>query len=61
VTLMQASILLRAAAKGGASSSRVAEGFCATRFGSEAGWGAVFGAGKAAMDVDSILRRAWEE
>jgi hypothetical protein len=52
---------LRAAEKGGASSSRVAEGFCATRFGSEAGWGAVFGAGKAAMDVDSILRRAWKE
>jgi putative acyl-CoA dehydrogenase len=53
VTLIQAGVLL-----GGAPP--VAEGFCATRLCDSAGWGAVFGAGDAAMDVSAILRRAWE-
>ncbi len=43
----------------GAGAAEVAEGFCATRLGAEAGWGAVFGAASAAMEVDAILQRAW--
>jgi putative acyl-CoA dehydrogenase len=62
VTLMQASLLLGATATGAASGARaMAEGFCATRLGSDAGWGAVFGASDAAIDVESILERAWRE
>ncbi|HEX3948377.1 MAG TPA: isovaleryl-CoA dehydrogenase [Steroidobacteraceae bacterium] len=58
VTLMQASLLLAAAA--GPGSSAVAEGFCATRLG-ESGWGAVFGASDAPLDHTAILSRAWNQ
>jgi putative acyl-CoA dehydrogenase len=63
VTLMQGSLLLNAAAdlKEGAGAGAVAEGFCATRLCAEAGWGAVFGAGGAALDAAAILDRAWQE
>ena len=62
VTLMQASLLLSAAQAGAPEAMRaMAEGFCATRLGSDAGWGAVFGASDAAIDVASILGRAWRE
>ncbi len=59
VTLMQASVLLRAAIT--PSSRAVAEGFCATRLDADSGWGAVFGAAGALLDAAAILRRAWEE
>jgi putative acyl-CoA dehydrogenase len=59
VTLMQASVLLRAA--GNPSSRAVAEGFCVTRLDAGGTWGAVFGASGAALDAAGILRRAWEE
>jgi putative acyl-CoA dehydrogenase len=65
--LMQASLLLRAAANAGASArasagaAAVAEGFCATRLDFASGWGAVFGASDAALDAVAILRRAWPE
>jgi putative acyl-CoA dehydrogenase len=59
VTLMQGGLLLGAAADSGAQA--VAEGFCATRLGADSGWGAVFGASGAALDVDAILDRAWAE
>ena len=59
VTLMQASVLLTAAA--GPAARAVAEGFCATRLDPESGWGAVFGAGGAALDAAAILGRAWQE
>ncbi len=72
VTLMQGSVLLgagssRTGAGATASAARspgaaaAAEGFCATRLSAEAGWGAVFGAGGASMEVDAILGRAWPE
>ena len=64
VTLMQAGILLSAAAGPGAANPgarAVAEGFCATRLDAESGWGAVFGAGAAALDHAAILTRAWDE
>jgi putative acyl-CoA dehydrogenase len=72
VTLMQGSVLLgagssRTGAGATASAARspgaaeAAEGFCATRLSAEAGWGAVFGAGGASMEVDAILERAWPE
>jgi putative acyl-CoA dehydrogenase len=57
VTLMQARLLL-----GGEPSSNacaVAEGFCATRLNAASGWGAVFGASDAAVNVGAILDRAW--
>jgi putative acyl-CoA dehydrogenase len=57
VTLMQGSLLLRAAANTGAGA--VAEAFCATRLRAEAGWGAVFGASGADVDAAAILARAW--
>jgi putative acyl-CoA dehydrogenase len=57
-TLAQAAVLLGAAASPDAQA--VAEGFCATRLDPECGWGAVFGGGGAALDVDAILRRAWD-
>jgi putative acyl-CoA dehydrogenase len=57
VTLMQGSLLLRAAANTGAGA--VAEAFCATRLRAEAGWGAVFGASGADVDAAAILGRAW--
>jgi putative acyl-CoA dehydrogenase len=57
VTLMQASVLLAAAAD--PASRAVAEGFCATRLDTDSGWGAVFGASTAALDCPAILRRAW--
>jgi putative acyl-CoA dehydrogenase len=62
VTLAQASLLLAAASAGNRSSAAaVAEGYCATRLSREPGWGAVFGAGAAAMDVGAILDRTWQE
>ncbi|MGO9934152.1 MAG: isovaleryl-CoA dehydrogenase [Steroidobacteraceae bacterium] len=63
VTLAQARLLLGAAmsAGNGRSAAAVAEGYCATRLSREPGWGAVFGAGPAAMDVGAILERAWSE
>jgi putative acyl-CoA dehydrogenase len=59
ITLMQGSLLLGAAMSVGASA--VADAFCATRLCAEAGWGAVFGAGSATLDVAAILGRAWSE
>jgi putative acyl-CoA dehydrogenase len=59
VTLMQAGLLLNGAANAGASA--VALGYCETRLDADSGWGAVFGAGGAALDVRAILDRAWEE
>jgi len=62
VTLAQASLLLAAASAGNRSSAAaVAEGYCATRLSREPGWGAVFGAGAAAMDVGAILDRTWQD
>ena len=58
-TLMQACLLLGAATAGPARAA--AEAFCATRLGAEAGWGAVFGTSDAAIDIDAILNRAWNE
>jgi len=61
---MQAGILLSAAADPDAANPgarAVAEGFCATRLDAESGWGAVFGAGAAALDHAAILKRAWDE
>jgi len=57
VTLMQAQLLMAGAT--GASSRAAAEAFCATRLG-ESGWGAVFGASDAQLDVNAILTRAWD-
>lgn len=59
VTLLQAGLLLTAAANPGASA--VAEGFCATRLDPDSGWGAVFGGSGAALDIRAILGRAWAE
>ena len=59
-TLMQASLLLDAASSGAPDTRAVAEAYCATRLGRDAGWGAVFGASDAAMDVEALLRRAWQ-
>jgi putative acyl-CoA dehydrogenase len=61
VTLMQANLLLVAAANGGAAARCVAEGFCATRLDRDTGWGAVFGASDAAFDPGPVLERAWRE
>jgi putative acyl-CoA dehydrogenase len=62
VTLTQAGVLLGAAATARKGTMRpVAEAFCATRLCADAGWGAVFGAIDASIDVDSILKRAWTE
>jgi putative acyl-CoA dehydrogenase len=57
VTLLQASILLAGAKSPGARA--VADGFCSTRLSQDSGWGAVFGASHAALEVDAILDRAW--
>jgi putative acyl-CoA dehydrogenase len=57
VTLMQAKLLIAAAA--GPASRAVAEGYCATRLGG--GWGAVFGASDAPLDHAAILARAWNQ
>jgi putative acyl-CoA dehydrogenase len=59
VTLLQAGLLLTAAANPGASA--VAEGFCATRLDPDSGWGAVFGGSGATLDIRAILGRAWAE
>jgi len=62
VTLAQASLLLGAAmSTGSRGATAVAEGYCATRLSGEPGWGAVFGASAAAIDVGAILDRAWSE
>jgi putative acyl-CoA dehydrogenase len=66
VTLMQAQLLLGAAA-GSAAARVVAEAFCATRLNPDAGWGAVFGAGgtggasDALSDAGVLLERAFQE
>ena len=60
VTLMQAQLLLGAAAAS-AGARIVAESFCATRLNPEAGWGAVFGAGGAFPDAGVLLDRAFAE
>jgi putative acyl-CoA dehydrogenase len=59
VTLLQASILFTAART--PSASTAADGFCSTRLSSDSGWGSVFGASRTALDVDTILDRAWTE
>jgi putative acyl-CoA dehydrogenase len=59
VILVQASVLLGAAQD--ASARAVAEGFCSTRLDPDSGWGAVFGAGAAALDAATILNRTWDE
>jgi putative acyl-CoA dehydrogenase len=59
VTLMQGRLLLGAATNSGALA--VAEGFCATRLDADSGWGAVFGASGAGLDVKAIMDRAWIE
>jgi hypothetical protein len=62
VTLAQASALLGAAMSAASrGATAVAEGYCATRLSGEPGWGAVFGASAAAIDVGTILDRAWNE
>jgi len=58
VTLMQAAILLTGTT--GAPSRAAAEGFCATRL-RQSGWGAVFGASDAQVDIEAILTRAWDQ
>jgi putative acyl-CoA dehydrogenase len=60
VTLMQAQLLLGAAASSAAASA-VAEAFCATRLNPDAGWGAVFGAGTAPSAARLLLDRAFKE
>jgi putative acyl-CoA dehydrogenase len=60
VTLTQAQLLLGAAA-GSPGAHAVAEAFCATRLNSDAGWGAVFGAGGASSDAGALLERAFNE
>jgi putative acyl-CoA dehydrogenase len=59
VTLMQGSLLLSGAADSGAHA--MAEGFCATRLDADSGWGTVFGANSATLDVHAIMDRAWVE
>jgi putative acyl-CoA dehydrogenase len=62
VTLMQAHLLLGAAAATASIGARsVAEAFCATRLHPDAGWGAVFGSSSAAVNTDALLERAWKE
>jgi hypothetical protein len=62
VTLMQAHLLLGAAAATASIGARcVAEAFCATRLHPDAGWGAVFGSISAAVNTDALLERAWKE
>ena len=60
VTLMQAQLLLGAAA-GSAGARAVAEAFCATRLNPDAGWGAVFGASSSLSDAGLLLDRAFKE
>jgi putative acyl-CoA dehydrogenase len=61
VTLIQAALLLAPADSAQPGASAVAEGFCATRLSSSAGWGAVFGAGALGVDARAIMDRAWME
>jgi putative acyl-CoA dehydrogenase len=56
-----AAVSATASPAAGRGAAEVAEGFCATRLSAEAGWGAVFGAAGAAMEVDVILERAWPD
>jgi putative acyl-CoA dehydrogenase len=60
VTLMQAQLLLGAAASS-AGARAVAEAFCASRLNPDAGWGAVFGAGSASADTELLFERAFKE
>jgi putative acyl-CoA dehydrogenase len=60
VTLMQAQLLIGAAASS-AGARAVAEAFCASRLNPDAGWGAVFGAGSASADAELLLERAFKE
>lgn len=58
-TLVQARLLIGAAAGGaGAGARAAAEAFCATRLDRASGWGAVFGAAAAAIETGPILERA---
>jgi putative acyl-CoA dehydrogenase len=60
VLLMQANLLLGAAASGDDRAARaVAEAFCATRLNPQAFWGAVFGASDTLVETGLILERAW--
>jgi putative acyl-CoA dehydrogenase len=59
VTLMQGGLLLGGATNAGARA--VAEGFCATRLDDDSGWGVVFGASGAGLEVNAILDRTWIE
>jgi putative acyl-CoA dehydrogenase len=61
VILMQAALLLGAAASDGSpGASAVAEAFCATRLNRDAGWGAVFGAAGWPADPGALLDRAFK-
>jgi putative acyl-CoA dehydrogenase len=60
VTLMQAQLLLGAAAASAAAHA-VAEAFCATRLNPESGWGTVFGTGGAVSDTGMLLERAFRQ
>jgi putative acyl-CoA dehydrogenase len=60
VTLMQAQLLLGAAAAS-TGARAVAEAFCATRLNPESGWGAVFGAGSTLADTGVLLDRAFRQ
>jgi putative acyl-CoA dehydrogenase len=62
VTLMQAALLLCAAATEVSVGARAAaESFCATRLNRELGWGAVFGAADALVDSGALLDRTFPE
>ncbi len=62
VTLMQAALLLGAAAAGASAGVRaVAEAFCATRLNRDSGWGAVFGAAQVPLDTGALLDRVLRE
>jgi putative acyl-CoA dehydrogenase len=61
VILVQAAILLDAAANEASAGARhVAEAFCATRLDWDAGWGAVFGASDSSLDPAPLLDRAFQ-
>jgi putative acyl-CoA dehydrogenase len=61
VILVQAALLLGAAAAEGSSGARAAaEAFCATRLNRDTGWGPVFGAADAQIDPGALLDRAFK-
>jgi putative acyl-CoA dehydrogenase len=62
VTLVQAALLISAAATENSLGARAAaESFCATRLNRELGWGAVFGGADALVDSDALLERTFPE